>query len=986
MSKLIGSFLEKAEKKADEPFLSDCGASSLTFAETVIVSGRVYRYLQEKGIGREDFVMLLLPRGVQAFAAMIGVWRAGAAFVALEEGYPEERVNYIRKDCGCKLTIDLDEWQKIQKLNPLSGYETVSDHDSAFAVYTSGSTGNPKGVLHEYGNLDMIALSQIVDIRRFGLIAPTNFVASVIALISSLDRLFTFFIVPYSIVKNPALLIQSFNENAITETFCAPSVYRLFAQIPSLKNIIVASEPAFGIWSEDPGRRIYNFYVSSETGYIATAAELDKPNESAPIGKPTLDIQLVLRDEEGRDAGVKGEGEICVPVPYVRGYINLSEQTSHAFVNGEFRTGDLARRTENGDYVIIGRADDMIKINGNRVEPGEIENAARRLLGLREVIAKGFVEGKDAFICLYYTDEKCPDAEEARQALMKALPYYMIPTYFIKLDALPRTQSGKVSRRLLQKPEIGLNEGTYAPPEGAEEEALCKAMAKVLSVPRIGADDDFYTLGGNSISAMEVVSICDLSSLNVTQIFRGRTPRKIAALYLEEGIHDDGLSEQERIKKAMKRSYPLTEEQCYMFDYQLYTPKSTMLNVAGMVRFNEKLDADRLLAAVNAVIKSHPALQTSLFINIDGEIEQRYTPKLYKPTEIEDISEKELEEKRDFLIHPFERLTGQPLIRSRIFRTEEALYWFYDIHHMFFDGTSGRVMIQEVCDLYLAKEWPKPKDPDGYYLMLHERQQHKNSPQYKKSLEYFKNRYEGRDYSIRLDCEMNSRKNRYEESEKLLALSEEELTELEETSGLGKNGLFIITVLLAMAAMNGKPDVLLAWVYKGRDSKYLNNILGLLFRELPVALSLSGETTLQEVYADIGEQIRLGIAHSDYPYIDKNSSVRTTDHFVFIYQEDNWDACESMPIDMEDVDIDFPDIASETAMDVEILDTDEGLLMFLEYSIDRYRRADVRRFINTMVRLIRAMISFRKKPDTTLSELFVKARLPFPERCVKQHK
>ena len=93
-----------------------------------------------------------------------------------------------------------------------------------------------------------------------------------------------------------------------------------------------------------------------------------------------------------------------------------------------------------------------------------------------------------------------------------------------------------------------------------------------------------------------------------------------------------------------------------------------------------------------------------------------------------------------------------------------------------------------------------------------------------------------------------------------------------------------------------------------------------------------------------------------------------------------------MPIDMEDVDIDFPDIASETAMDVEILDTDEGLLMFLEYSIDRYRRADVRRFINTMVRLIRAMISFRKKPDTTLSELFVKARLPFPERCVKQHK
>ncbi|MCR5651825.1 MAG: non-ribosomal peptide synthetase [Lachnospiraceae bacterium] len=529
MSQLIGSFLEKAERKADELFLSDCGTSNLTFSETVIVSGRVYRYLKEKGIGREDFVMILLPRGVQAFAAMIGAWRAGAAFVALEEGYPEERVKYIKKDCGCRLTIDLEKWQQIQQLDPLSGYETVSDHDAAFAVYTSGSTGNPKGVLHEYGNLDLIAGSQIVEIHRFGLVAPTNFVASVIALITAMDRVFAFFIIPYSIVKNPTLLIQSFNENAITDTFCAPSVYRLFAQISSLKNIIVSSEPAFGIWSEDPGRRIYNFYVSSETGYIAAVAVLDRPNESAPIGKPPVDIRFILRDEEGRDVSETGEGEICVQAPYVRGYINLPEQTSRVFVNGEFHTGDLARRTKSGDHVILGRVDDMIKINGNRVEPGEIENAARRLLGLKEVIAKGFVEGKDAFICLYYTDEKCPDEEDARHSLMKALPYYMIPTHFIKLDVLPRTQSGKISRRLLPKADIGVKEGTYIVPKG-EEEALCSAMAKVLSLPRVGAEDDFYTLGGNSISAMELVSICDLPSLNATQIFRGRTPRKIAAL------------------------------------------------------------------------------------------------------------------------------------------------------------------------------------------------------------------------------------------------------------------------------------------------------------------------------------------------------------------------------------------------------------------------------------------------------------------------
>ncbi len=181
-----------------------------------------------------------------------------------------------------------------------------------------------------------------------------------------------------------------------------------------------------------------------------------------------------------------------------------------------------------------------------------------------------------------------------------------------------------------------------------------------------------------------------------------------------------------------------------------------------------------------------------------------------------------------------------------------------------------------------------------------------------------------------------------------------------------------------MAAMNGKKDVMVAWVYKGRDSKNLTDILGLLFRELPVALSLSPERTMGDIYADVAEQISSGIAHSDYPYIDKGSSVKTNDHFIFIYQEDNWNCEDEMPLEMEDVDIDFPDIASETAMDVEIIDTDEGILLFLEYSDDRYREEDVQKFMDTMVSLDKVMLKFRNRPETTLEELFKEAGLPFP--------
>ncbi|MBP5168092.1 MAG: hypothetical protein ILP14_02680, partial [Oscillospiraceae bacterium] len=197
---------------------------------------------------------------------------------------------------------------------------------------------------------------------------------------------------------------------------------------------------------------------------------------------------------------------------------------------------------------------------------------------------------------------------------------------------------------------------------------------------------------------------------------------------------------------------------------------------------------------------------------------------------------------------------------------------------------------------------------------------------------------------------------------------------------LGKNGFFMVAELLGLAALNGKKNVLVPWVYKGRDSKYLKNILGLLFRELPVAVSLTSETSLKTLFADVQEQIRAGIAHSDYPYIDKDAIVKTKDHFIFIYQEDNWNVLGEMPLDMEEVEIDFSEDASQTAMDVQILDTEDGLLMLLDYSRDRYLEADVLHFMDTMRRLIDGMLNCRDRLEITVGELFAALSLPFPQR------
>ena len=194
-----------------------------------------------------------------------------------------------------------------------------------------------------------------------------------------------------------------------------------------MKRIYLGSEPANGIWSDDPGLSIINGYSMSETAFCIAIGHLDQPNEIAPVGRPMTDLKVTLRNEEGQPAPEGEAGELCVENPYVRGYINRPEETVRAFVNGKFHTGDLARMRPDGQYEVIGRIDDMIKISGNRVEPAEIEVAVSRVSGLKQIVAAGFGDGADAFICLYYADPVALDPEALRQKLEGVLPYYFIP-------------------------------------------------------------------------------------------------------------------------------------------------------------------------------------------------------------------------------------------------------------------------------------------------------------------------------------------------------------------------------------------------------------------------------------------------------------------------------------------------------------------------------------------------------------------------------
>ncbi len=977
MAQIIEQLERFTAENPDTPILyDDANSKGITYSKFDDLTGRVYAYLKANGVGREDFVLINLPRGVLPVIAMVGVWKAGAAWALVEDTYAPERIAYIRQDCGCKIELSAANWEDVMNTAPLAGHEQTDDHDAAYAIYTSGTTGNPKGVLHEYGNLqrsiDSIRIngeSPFDDKDRLALLAPLNFVASIIVILKALSvRGGRMYIVSYATIKNPMALKMFFLEKRISITFLTPSYVRMLGNQtgPFLRMLFVGSEPANNLFN--PNLELINIYAASESGFAVGVFRIDKSYETCPIGRPEVETKIVLLTEEGSEAASGEMGELCFVNPFVRGYINLPEETAKAFASdGYYHTGDLAKIDANGNYVLLGRSGDMIKINGNRIEPAEIEAAVKQALGIDWAAARGFDDGGKAYLCAYYKEDVSFDADELRSQLQKRLPYYMIPAYFIKVDSIPLKANGKLDRKALPAPDASDFRSEYAAPTNETEEKLCAAFAKVLKLAQVGIHDDFYELGGDSLASIEVIVESDLPGLNASEIFRGRTPEKIAKLYEEKHASSDGESPEMKNANAMKYEHPLTTEQTYMVDYQLYTPRSTMCNLFTMLRFDKEVfDIEKLASALQTTIKNHPALLTTFAFNDDGDIVQRYTPELRQEIHVEKVSEWELATLKDTLVQPF-KIIGGPLYRCRVFETEKAGYVFFDVHHTVFDGTSFKVLMGNVGKAYMGMEL----DQDYYYLMLKNREDAAQTDFYDESRRYFEEKYDGSDWSTCPQIDHETRENDIGKAFLDLDVNPDALAALEKSFRISRNEFFITAAGIAIALYNGTNKVKISWIYNGREDVTLMTTVGLLFRELPVGIVLDDSTNVIDLYADVHEQVRQGIEHSCYPYVEMYAAQGSmqTAMATLLYQRDIRDIGGMAGMSVEGVDIRQNMAASENILDMQVLDGEAGLQFAFDYTSSRYDASSIERFQQIFSKVVSVLADNASKAGITFGEI-----------------
>ena len=955
------------------------GGRTTSYAELNELSSRVASYLKSLGLQKEDLVAIKLEKSMEYVAVQLGVMKCGCAFVPVSDDMGEERISHVLSDSGARLVFDGSNWNKAKEFEPLlpSEWAVSDEHDLAFIIYTSGSTGKPKGVVEEYGAYRFMAKGTAEEVLepytmqddaiRFANVAPVTFSAFTIINVCIVCEACTNYMVSGAVVRNPLLYMQFLKDHRIDAMFLTASLVKPLSDNKDLspKVIMLSSERVSDVYSERFA--VLNLYCNTELMSTACNFVLDKAYSNTPIGARCSYTDMILLDN---GTVSEKEGEICLYLPYFRGYLNQPEENEKAFVDvgGKkfFRTKDFARRGEDGLLYVLGRADDMVKINGNRVEPAEVEAALKKVLETKVVAVKAFENEGKHYLCAYYQKENAVAEEKIRAALKPLLPEYMIPSYYVRFEKMPLNTNGKVDKASLKAPDIRAHRPEYAPPETETQKILCAAAEKILGeyddVGKIGLDDDFGFLGGDSISAMELMVACKTLPLTVPLILEKRTVRAISEA--AEAIMSRAESDTQ--ENASLTKTPLNDMQVFMIRYENQFPKTVMYNISLSITLECNVDVELFAASVRKVIAAHPALLS--VIEKEGEnYYLRYEPSFDRKIPVDFMSEEELVETQKNFVHPF-YLDGSPLFRARVIKTEKRSVFLFDVSHIITDGISMRIILDDIERILRGDRL----ETDCFPRTLQKEADFKKSETYSKDEAYFKRRYDKEGYHTRPQTDFNSDKNILDTITGNFNFPKEKVAAVCKRCAIGKNEFYAVAVALSVAMYNNARNVMLTWIWNGRKEASEQRSVGVFLKEFPIAFSIDDKTRLSDLLVQAKNQVLESIAHGSLSYFDMKGRHSGQYLTCLVYQGDMYfhDKHLSFIKTIESLETEeFPDACDNNAPELEILDSSTDYGFILDYNAAQYKRESMEKFMCLFSTSCKSLLKTIENPDITFGEI-----------------
>ncbi|WP_175918213.1 non-ribosomal peptide synthetase [Burkholderia contaminans] len=995
-------------------------SSLMTYADLNARANSLAHHLREHhGVGPESLVGIMLDRSEWMIVAILGILKAGAAFVPLDPAYPAERINHILGDTGLSLLVtessQLAQWYEFSGVTllldqELPGWAPLPDNPPhraepahlAYVLYTSGSTGKPKGCLLEHRNLaHYIAWAAAYYFPEsttgsFGLYSSLCFDFTLTNIFCPLVRGKTLRIYPQS-ESIDTILARMFQPGSGVDTLkLTPTHIHLLEYMnlarSGVRKVIVGGEELTPqhiatLRKIDPAIEIYNEYGPTEATVGCIVERVEDAPPTVLIGRPIADTRVYMLDDALRPVPLGVPGEICLAgAGLARGYHQRPDVTAAKFVEHPFpgeariyRTGDIGRWLPDGRIQCYGRVDHQVKIRGHRVELGEIEAA---IAAHEDVVGAAVMLRESAHgvrkLAAYVKGAASLSVPDLRAYLAGKLPDYMVPSDIIPIAEFPLNANGKLDRPALLALEPA------AAPEEAPLDAtpiqreLVRIWRDVLDNPAVDLTGRFFDYGGDSLQAMQLVSRIWSSfsvEIGIDAIFELQTIGAVSDL-IEASSPHPGSTAGAILPRSRANDLPLSfPQQRLWFLAQLEGPSATY-NISSALRFEGELDVARLRFAVSEISRRHEILRTT-FPAVDGRGVQRIAPPAPVALDVVDVASESdtlalLAEKAD---RPFDLAAG-PLCRVVLYRVHERLHVFGIVmHHIVSDAWSSGILIGELAALYAGESLPElTVQYADYAVWQHERLA---SADTHRELALLSAALSDAPDLIELPTDRpRPAVQQFRGAVLPFQLSSERadgLRALARASGTSTFMVVLAAYALLLSRYSNQQDLVIGSPIANRRSSMTEPLIGFFANMLALRVDLSGNPTFGELLARVKRVALDGYSRQEIPFeqvvdsleLERNLGRTPVFQVVFAYEK-----AQSRAVSFPGLVATPVAVETHTAkfdLTLHVQDADDGLAGSLEYNLDLFDAATIDRMAEHFRTLVDAVIADPDRPLGALS-------------------
>lgn len=1016
--KTITQLFEEQVEKTPDNIAVVFEDQKLTYRELNERANSLANYLRNNGVGLNDSVAIFLDKSLEMIIAILAILKVDALYVPIDIDYPDNRINFMLSDSNAKivltkraflLDLDFENTLAIDLCNTiyLDNKTFPSKHagDLAYVMYTSGSTGNPKGVVVKQKSIiRLVKNPNYINFHKNEKILQTGsivFDACTFEIWASLLNGFELYIIKKSELLDPNSLKSYLIENKITILWLtAPLLNQLCENHPDMFKTVRCLLTGGDVLSPKhinlirkvcPDLTIINGYGPTENTTFSTCFTInDYYNDSIPIGYPISNSTCYIVSQDMNLLPIGIPGELVVGGDGVaKGYINNQAFTDLKFLSSPFnndflyKTGDLAKWNFDGSISFIGRIDGQVKIRGFRVELGEINLKILEFPNIKTSFTTIKTINGEKFICSYIVCNQMLNVEDLKHFLMKFLPNYAIPTYFIKLDKLPINTNGKVDSKLLPSPQLVNTKSQIIPARNIVDQKIIFVLKEILNINKISIDDSFFDLGGDSLTAITLCSKIYNEfniQLSIKDILENPIIKDLSDVISSKDLHNKNCPlKKAEIKDIYQASF--AQKRIFYSTQAISGGNNVVYNISGGLLIDSVLDVNKIVDCINKIVNNQSSFRTQFEI-VDGELYQRIINHAQIKIDCYNGQEKDLQSILDKFPKPFD-LTTAPLLRASVYVLDnKKTLLLLDTHHIIMDGASLNILIQDFCTLYSNNNIDKLKFE---YIDYSEwEKSFVESDEIKKYDEYWASTFANSQISsLNLPYDFPANSKSYEGDKISYNMPKETFAKIEELAkkhDVSAYTVFLSALYILLYKYTGQTNLIVGSPLEGRNYEEFNNIIGMFVNNIVLKNDILPENSVDSLLNSTQNIVTNAISNQPYPYelilkklnLDKNISLLDV---VLTYQN-----TKKSKYNIENADLELLYSNTKTAKFNIWLEIIPDLARFnLEYNSSLFKKETINSFLEHYIFILNQLIS-----NTTISIDDIEIITPKEKALLKQ--